>query len=268
LLLKGIVCMTRALFVSVVLAAGLSAPAAFGKSLAYDFSTPPGTSECVAPNSTLGGTVRSCDEVEEIENPTGGPSVKVSAYSYRRDNQGLPYVTGLNIDENGIGIGPDTPTSPMLGTPGASRVFRSTNPLATDGDWEIIRLEWDVPVSLEQLTIRSSAETTVTQSIQILGTGLGGGPGNSLLTEEIPFATGVTNVPGQPTIHNITFETPLVGSTFYVRPSVGTDIFAGYWLTGVRATAVPVPPALPLLGGAIALLAWRARSARRPAPGA
>lgn len=252
--------MTRALFISALMAAGFAAPAAFGgtvgKTLAYDFIAPAG-SECRAENSD-DTTPRVCDEVEEYSSPAGiGPTLGVSAFEFQYSN-GIPSLEpSLNIDANGIGIGPETPSSPQFKTPGGSRVAEGNSV-----NWEAIRLEWDMPVSLTQLTVRSSPDSTAMQSIQILGA-------NRLpLTLERSFQNGVTDT-GTPNFHTITFDTPLYGSTFYIRPSVaGSDVFAGYWLTGAEATVVPVPPALPLLGGAIALLAWRARAARKATPSA
>jgi hypothetical protein len=227
-----------------------------GKTLAYDFIAPAG-SECRA-QSSADTTPRLCDDVEEYPSPAGiAPSLSVSAFEFVFSN-GLPSPEpSLNIDANGIGIGPDTPTDPQFDTPGDSRVAEGNA-----FNWEAIRLEWDMPVSLTQLTVRSSPESTAMQSIQILGAN------RFPITMEMPFRNGVTDI-GTPSFHTITFDTPLYGSTFYIRPSVtGPDPFAGYWLTSAEATVVPVPPALPLLGGAIALLAWRARGARKAAPAA
>jgi hypothetical protein len=56
-----------------------------------------------------------------------------------------------------------------------------------------------------------------------------------------------------------------VGSTFTLDPLHvldDEDGYGGFLLAGVTVVPTPVPPALPLLGGAIALLAWRARRAR------
>jgi hypothetical protein len=253
---------------SALIAAGLAAPAAFGgtvgKTLTYDFIAPAG-SECRAENSAV-TTPRLCDDEEVYPSPAGvAPALRVSAYSYTYNEFNMGLKPSLNIDANGIGIGPDTPSDPQFGTPGDSRVAESDAlmPMVLP-TWEAIRLEWDAPVSLTQLTVRSSPESTAMQSIQILGA-------NRLpFTPEVerPFQNDFTDT-DTPYFHTITFDTPLYGSTFYIRPSVsGTDLFAGYWLTGAEATVVPVPPALPLLGGAIALLAWRARGARKAAPSA
>ncbi|KPQ10435.1 MAG: Bacterial transglutaminase-like N-terminal region [Rhodobacteraceae bacterium HLUCCA09] len=252
--------MMRALFIAALVAAGFAAPSAFGgtvgKTLAYDFIAPAG-SECRAENSEV-TSPRVCADVEDYPSPAGiGPTLGVSAFEFLYSN-GLPSLEpSLNIDANGIGIGPDTPSAPQFGTPGDSRVAERNSV-----NWEAIRLEWDMPVSLTQLTVRSSPQSTAMQSIQILGA-------NRLpITLERSFQNGVTDT-DKDYFHTITFYTPLYGSTFYIRPSVtGPDIYAGYWLTGAEATVVPVPPALPLLGGAIALLAWRARAARKAAPSA
>ena len=252
---------------SALIAAGLAAPAAFGgtvgKTLTYDFIAPAG-SECRAENSAV-TSPRLCDDEEVYPSPAGvAPALRVSAYSYTYNESNRGLKPSLNIDANGIGIGPDTPSDPQFGTPGDSRVAESDAlmPMVLP-TWEAIRLEWDMPVSLTQLTVRSSPDSSAMQSIQILGAN------RKRITGEFAFQNGVTDDDGTPYFHSITFDTPLYGSTFYIRPSVsGSDLFAGYWLTGAEATVVPVPPALPLLGGAIALLAWRARAVRKAAPSA
>ncbi|RDC71527.1 hypothetical protein DLJ49_13995 [Rhodovulum sp. 12E13] len=263
--------MTRSLFMSALVAACLAAPAAFagtvGKTLAYDFTAPAG-SGCRAAGSK-DTTPRLCDDEEVYPSPAGvAPALRVSAYSYTYNEFNMGLRPSLNIDANGIGVGPDMPSASQFNTPGDSRVAESEPPMPMMLPvWEAISLEWDMPVSLTQLTIRSSPGSTAMQSIQILGANRRPITLDPITLERSFKNDGTGN--GKPNFHTITFDTPLYGSTFYLRPSVsGSDLFAGYWLTGAEATVVPVPPALPLLGGAIALLVWRARGARKAPPSA
>ncbi len=226
--------------------------------LQYDFRAAPGDVTCRAPNSgALNASYtapRDCADTELFDPIGGGLPVAISAIPTSADPYG-----GLNVYDEGVGVGNDGDGAFAGESPGRARVSVNVTP-SRGVRMELLRLDWDIAVSLKQLSITSSGPTQTTQYFKIVS----GNTGNDL-TAPLGFRTG--NVASRVT--TFTFDTPLLESSFLLEPVyvLEDDFVGGFFLAGVDVTPVPVPPALPLLGGAIALLVWRSRSSRRAAAG-
>lgn len=232
----------------------LAAGVASASPLSYDFRAPAGTITCRAPSS--GATVpggpapRDCNAVEVFQPIGGGLPVSISAIP----SASASPVGGLNVFEQGIGVGGDSGGASLTQSPGGARV--SAGPTASQfWSTEYLRMEWDLPVMLSELRIGSVGPVAVDQALAIFDSG------GNMISGALRFRTG--SAAYKETV--FTFEVPLVGSSFVLAPIqvlYKQDNVAGFYLTGATVKPVPVPPALPLLGGAIALLAWRARARR------
>jgi len=235
--------------------AGLVSPAV-ASVLEYQFRAPPGDIICRAPNSgslnAAHGAPRDCADTELFDPIGGGLPVSISAIPTSVNAYG-----GLNVYDEGIGVGNDGDGAFAGESPGRERV--SVNVTPSQGvRMELLRLDWDIAVSLRQLSITSSGPTQTRQYFKIVS-----GTDGRDLTGPLGFKTG--NMRSRVTTY--TFDTPLFDSSFLLEPVyvLEDDAVGGFFLAGVDVTPVPVPPALPLLGGAIALLVWRSRAARRSA---
>lgn len=207
---------------------------------------------CKPPNATGrdvqgGDDARTCNDTETFTDTTGKTTVAVSAFpSYgapHHDRHG-----GLGVFDVGIGVG-SKGDSREKRSPGKFKVSRG----ATNHDdyIEMLHLGWGAPVEVSSLTVRSYAPSW--QSLRIVSASTG-----AVLVDKLFFSGGWWG----PTT-TFQFEAPLYGSAFLVEPDyVLEEPSGGFFLSAVEVRPVPVPPALPLLGGAVGLLVWRARRRR------
>ena len=220
--------------------------------LRYEFDGGPAVT-CKAPNSSErhkpgGAEARYCDDTEAFTDTTGGTTVHVSAMPTYGGHDHDPY-GGLGVFDVGIGVGSngDTRVGP---SPGRSKVSRGATP-HDDDTIEMLHLGWGAPVEVSSLTVRSYAPSW--QSLRIVSASTG-----AVLVDKLFFSGGWWG----PTT-TFQFEAPLYGSAFLVEPDyVLEEPSGGFFLSAVEVRPVPVPPALPLLGGAVGLLVWRARRRR------
>jgi hypothetical protein len=240
----------------VALALGLFAGGLHAAPVQYLFGGGPPIT-CKAPNSLESGvpgglTAPICNDTETFEAVGGGFPVDVTAMPSFGAPDFNPY-GGLGVFDVGIGVG-NKGDSPLYGpSPGKSKISKGTTP-ANPSTIEMVQLSWGgTPAFLHTVSVRSY--TTAAQAIRILG-----GNGNPLTTN-LWYVGGAAGP-----VTTFTFSQPLLASAFLVEPSfVLEGNQGGFFLVGAEVQVIPVPPALPLLGGAMVLLFWRARRAKSPA---
>lgn len=246
-------------FVPVFLLLLASAAPAWAVPLSYSFGNGSATQViCRAPNSGAPAPT-DCPDTVSIQPIGGGLPVNITALPTAGPPDNNAY-GGIGVFGFGIGAGTDGDGPAVGPSPGKQRI--SAGIVASQTYSEHVRISFDLPVYLKSISVRSVAtRTDRNQIIRILDSQ------NVDATGNLRFRS-VASTGGRVTTFQ--FGSSLLDSTFLVDPVFMLDdaVAGGFYITDVDVFATPVPPALPLLGGAVALLFWRGRRVARRAAAA
>jgi len=232
-----------------LLAAFAAAVPASASVISYEFSGGPDPVICRSPNSVELGVAgnpdfRRCNDNEFIAAPPGSddPPIRVSADPMVRAPDSNP-LGGLNRLSSGIGVGTRGDRFGFPASPGGAAIA---------GD-EALRLSW---LGGNRAELTSFAVTSFTPFAQVVR-----------LLDPRDTVIGTFQFVGSRIGRTTVFRLPVPteASVFRLEPvfTIDSDV-GGFYLASVQADVrpIPVPPALPLLGGAVALLVWRSRKGR------